>query len=244
MHSELPGQFKLFYSGSWLLAPGSWILIMKRIGIFGGTFDPIHLGHLRVAEEFAESLTLDRVLMMPAGLPSHRGELPSASAEDRLKMLRLAVAGNPVFEVDDIEMNRSGPSFTLDTLKDLMAAGGEKQFYLALGADAYREISTWHQPLEVLTSVHIVVLTRPGFDPDLLGPLPGQLKDVFEEGTGGYVSSSGTTLTALSVSSLDISGSRIRALVSRGSSIRYLVPDSVLEYIHRNGLYFPGKDLR
>ena len=112
------------------------------------------------------------------------------------------------------------------------------------GQDAYREISTWHKPMEVLTGVHIVVLTRPGFEPDLLGPLQGHLKDVYEEGKGGYISSSGTTLTALVVSSMDISGSRIRTLVSRGNSIRYLVPDSVLEYIHRNGLYSPGKDLR
>lgn len=217
---------------------------MKKIGVFGGTFDPVHLGHLRVAEEFAEGLALDRVLMIPARLPSHRGELPSASAEDRLEMLRLAVAGNPVLEVDDIEMSRSGPSYTIDTLVDLKAvgmkaAGGEEQFFIALGADAYREISTWYKPLEIFRNAHIVVLSRPGFEMDLLEPLTGNLEGFFRKGEANYVSSSGTTLRALDVSGLDISGSRIRALVARGGSIRYLVPDSVLEYIQLKGLYLP-----
>jgi nicotinate-nucleotide adenylyltransferase len=182
---------------------------MKKIGIFGGTFDPVHLGHLRVAEEFAEALALDRVLMVPAALPPHREELPSAS-------------------------------FTLDTLKDLKAAGGGEQYYLALGADAYREISTWHRPAEVITRAHIVVLTRPGFAVDLLEPLSGDLREMFKMEGDKLINTSGTTLRTLSVSSLDISGSRIRALVSRGNSIRYLVPDNVMDYIHRKGLYTLG----
>jgi len=217
---------------------------MKRIGIFGGTFDPVHLGHLRVAQEFAEGFALDRVLMIPAGLPPHRVELPSACAEDRLEMLRLAVAGNPELEVSDIEINRTGPSFTLETLLDLQAGDEDKQFYLALGADAYRDISKWHRPLEVLQNTHVVVLTRPGFDTDLLEPLTGELKGFYKEVEGGFVSSSGMTLTGLTVSGLDISGSRIRVLVSRGNSIRYLVPDCVLEYIQQKGLYLHEKDAR
>ncbi len=212
---------------------------LKKI-IFGGTFDPVHLGHLRVAEEFAEGLALDRVLMVPSALPPHREELPSATAEDRFEMLRLALTGNPVLQATDIEMKRSGPSFTLDTLKDLEAAGGEEQYYLALGADAYREISTWHRPAEVITRAHIVVLTRPGFTVDLLEPLSEDLKGIFKMEEDEYISSSGTTLRALSVSSLDISGSRIRALVYRGNSIRYLVPDNVMDYINRKGLYTVG----
>jgi len=213
---------------------------MKKIGIFGGTFDPVHLGHLRVAEEFAEALALDRVLMIPAALPPHREELPSASAEDRLEMLHLALTGNPVLQATDLEMKRSGPSFTLDTLKDLKAAGGGEQYYLALGADAYREISTWHRPAEVITRAHIVVLTRPGFAVDLLEPLSGDLREMFKMEGDELINTSGTTLRTLSVSSLDISGSRIRALVSRGNSIRYLVPDNVMDYIHRKGLYTLG----
>ena len=210
---------------------------MKKVGIFGGTFDPVHLGHLRAAEEFAEDLGLDHVIMIPSANPPHRAESPSASPADRLEMIRLATTDNPRLEASDLELKRGGFSYTVDTLRDLKGRYPGWELYMALGSDAYNDISQWRQPGEVISIAHLVLLNRPGFPVDLLGPLPENLRAEFVPDGDIYCHPAGTTLRSTSVSALDISASRIRFMVSHGLSIRYLVHSAVFEYIQRKGLY-------
>lgn len=212
-------------------------MIIKKMGIFGGTFDPVHMGHLRAAEEFAETMELDRVLILPSAVPPHREDPPAASAGDRLEMLRLAVKSNKRLEVSDLELRRPGPSYTLDTVEQIRTRQGPVEIFLALGADAYAEIATWHRPDEILSLVHVVVLTRPGFTVDLPGPLPEDVRVKYEKRGDILVSAVRTTIRPLAVTDMDISASRIRRLVGSGRSIRYLVPEGVSRYIREKGLY-------
>lgn len=211
---------------------------MKKIGIFGGTFDPIHIGHLRVAEEFATAFKLDRVLMMVAATPPHR-DPPVASPEDRLRMVELAVQRSPDLEVSDIELVREGPSFTLDTVEEVRESAGGAQIWMALGGDAYALIHSWHRPEDVLAQAHLVVLTRPGYSVNLMAPLPKGLSEGYTSSGDIYVHDSGATLRTLQVSPLAVSSSMIRKAVSRGDSIRDLVTVEVLQYIQQKGLYRP-----
>ena len=207
-----------------------------KIGIFGGTFDPVHLAHLRAAEEFGESLELDHVLMVVSAFPPHR-EPPSASVSERLRMLNLAVLGNPLLEASDLEVRREGPSFTLETLRMVRSNYGGNIPYLALGIDAFLEISTWHRPADVLAEAHIVVLTRPGFKVDLASSLSPRYSVSYRAEGDTLVHASGATLREIQVTTMDISSSSIRNLVASGKSIRYLVPPPVFKYIQRKGLY-------
>jgi nicotinate-nucleotide adenylyltransferase len=211
---------------------------VKKIGIFGGTFDPVHIGHLRAAEEFGEALGLETVLMMVSGVPPHR-PAPSTTTHDRLEMLRLAVQGNPLLEVSDLELRREGPSFTLDTVRKIRGDAAGAIPYLALGVDAYLEIGTWHKPGNVLAEAHITVLTRPGFDVDLLSPIHPEFSREYSTQGNVLVHRSGATLRKIRVTSIDISSSVIRALAQKGRSFRYLVSEKVFEYIQRNSVYRP-----
>ncbi len=210
---------------------------MKKIGIFGGTFDPVHKAHITVAEEFARSLDLETVYLIPAAVPPHRPDPPVAPPQDRLEMLTLAVAGNSVLKVSELELQREGVSYTLDTIRDLREDTGGGEFFLALGADAYSEISTWHRPGDVMAAVNIVVLTRPGFEIDLMRSLPEKIRSGYTPEKGGFRHRSGSRLFSLSVPAVDISASGIRRLVSEGKSFRDLVPGSVNDYIVSKGLY-------
>jgi nicotinate-nucleotide adenylyltransferase len=210
--------------------------MVKKIGIFGGTFDPIHMGHLRAAEEFGQAMGLDKVLMILSARPPHRNE-PSVPAHDRLEMLRAAVSGNPMLEASDLEITREGPSYTIDTVRRVSEMAGGSRPWLALGSDAWREIASWRQPGDVLAETNMVVLARPGVEPDLLGPIPGQYSGEYTGKADGYTHSSGATLISLKVTALDISSTRLRRMAAEGQSLRYLVPQAVFEYIHRNGLY-------
>ena len=209
---------------------------MKKIGIFGGTFDPIHIGHLRVAEEFATAFELDRVLMMVTATPPHR-DPPVASPEDRLRMVQLAVQGFPDLEASDIELVREGPSFTLDTVERVRESAGGALVWMALGGDAYALIHSWHRPVDVLAQAHLVVLTRPGYSVDLMAPLPESISGRYTLSGDIYVHDSGATLRTLQVSPLTVSSSMIRKAVSEGDSIRDLVTAEVLQYIRQKGLY-------
>ncbi|MDF1525736.1 MAG: nicotinate-nucleotide adenylyltransferase [bacterium] len=213
---------------------------MAKIGIFGGTFDPIHIGHLRVAQEFATAFGLDQVLMMVAGIPPHR-EPPTASPEDRLRMVQLAVGNCPSLTASDIELHREGPSFTLDTVKEVSKAAENSLVWMALGGDAYSLINSWYRSEDVLAQVHLVVLTRPGYPVDLMTPLPKNLSERYTPAGGVYLHDSGGSLRTLQVSPVDVSSSMIRKAVSGGHSIRNLVTDEVLQYIQQKGLYRPQK---
>ena len=209
---------------------------MMKIGIFGGTFDPIHAGHTRVAQEFADAFGLDKVLMMVAATPPHR-DPPMASPEDRLRMVELAVSDLPGLEASDLELVRTGPSFTLDTVREVREAAGGSMVWMALGSDAWTLIRSWHRPQDVLARTHIVVLSRPGYAVDLMAPLPDEISRHYNSDGDIFVHDSGATLRTLNVSPVDISSSRIREAVSRGEGIRDLVSEEVLKYIRRKGLY-------
>lgn len=212
------------------------------IGIFGGTFDPVHYGHLRLAQELAAGLGLRQVRFIPAGHPPHRFE-PSVSSLHRLEMVRLAIAGNPSFVLDEREISKPGPCYTVDTLTDLRRElGAARPLCLFLGADAFLGLNTWHRWEELFGLAHIAVAHRPGFPqvtwadgmPDALRP---ELKGRLREDVQVLHRTAAGSIFAHTITALDISATYIRNSLAVGQSPRYLLPDAVLDYIQGNGLY-------
>lgn len=194
------------------------------VGIIGGTFDPIHHGHLAIAEEAREALGLERVAFMPAAGPPHKPGHPVTAPEHRLAMVRLAVAGNPAFEVSDLEVVRGGTSHTVDTLEALRSSGLVDP-WLILSSEALAGLPTWREPTRILGLARLAVVPRGGFDP--LGP------EWVEARFPGLAS----RVRFLSGPLLPISGSVVRRRAAAGRSVRYLVPDAVAEYIAQHRLY-------
>ena len=212
---------------------------MQPIGVFGGTFDPIHFGHLRLAEEMAEGLGLSQVRFIPAGQPPHRGA-PRTAATHRLEMVRRAVAGNPRFEVDAREVQRPDPGYTVDTLTVLRAElGNEQPLWLLLGADAFAGLPSWHQWRQLFALTNIVVATRPDAAGIQTGSLPEELKQELSQRQvqNGSATGPAGAVVLQNMTALDISATRIRATLARQNSARYLLPDAVLDYIHQHQLY-------
>ena len=212
------------------------------IGILGGTFDPVHYGHLRLAQELAEAIHMAEVRIIPAGTPPHRAA-PQVTAEQRLEMVKLAAAGNPLFTVDDREFRRSGPGYSIDTLTELRREIGEtRPLCMLLGADAFLELATWHRWRELFGLAHLVVAHRPGFPPDSWPErMPQPLAREYEarllhQPFAVHLSPAGGIATQ-AIAALDISGSMIRDSLARGVSPRYLLPDPVLDYIRSHKLY-------
>ncbi len=187
----------------------------RRVGVFGGTFDPPHHGHLIVAADAFEALSLDRLLFVPAGNPPHRTGT-AAAAVWRARMVEAAIAGDSRFEVDDREIRRDGPSFTVDTLRELVALAPDDELIFLLGADQYRALASWREPEEVARLARLGVFAREGDTPELVGVYPAE---------------------RVPVRRVDISASEIRRRLAAGRSIRYLVPDSVEAMIHEEKLY-------
>ena len=212
-----------------------------KIGIFGGTFDPIHWGHLRSAEEVGETYRLDRVYFIPASIPPHKGGQTTTPALDRLRMVRLAVARNPRFIVSTVELARPGLSYSIDTIRGF--AGQLKKsdsLYFIIGLDAFREIGTWKDFREIFTLCNFIVTSRPGSKEN--DPLKGTgvaVKKLFcyDSNRKNYRHRSGTRIYFIELTDIAISASEIRALVRQGKSIRYLGPPAVESYIKRHGLY-------
>lgn len=210
-----------------------------RIAITGGTFNPIHYGHLRIAEEAREALSLDRVVFIPANIAPHKTEVP-ASAEARIEMIRLAIAGNPTFEVSDIEIKRGGRSFTIDTLRSLKEKDKSLDISLIIGNDSFNDITTWCEFEAIFELASFIVVERPGYPVKKPGEvLPVELarKFWYDADKGKFLNSFGTTLTYLSTTLMDIASSDVREKVRQGASVRYLLPDPVMEYIQKTGLY-------
>lgn len=214
------------------------------LGILGGTFDPIHLGHLRLAEEAREALGLGQVLFVPAGSPPHRGT-PRSSGADRLALARLATADNPAFAVDDGEVMATGKSYTLLTLERLRAAHGcARPLVLILGADAFQGLTTWHRWRELFGLAHVAVATRAGYASGAHAwpqTLPTELASVCaartEHDPAALYRSAAGTIVPFEMTPLAISASLVRELIGTGRSARYLLPDSVLDYIGLHHLY-------
>lgn len=191
-----------------------------RVGLLGGTFDPVHVGHLIVAQDVIEELRLDRMVFIPCSIPPHKEAQACASAEDRFEMLRIAVKNNMQFVVSDVELVRGGVSYTVDTVIQLQQQGwGDHELFFVMGSDQAMEMESWKDPARLLEVCRIVVISRPGYD---LGILSSLLE--------------GNALT-VAVRAVDISSSEIRERVAHQRSIRYLVPREVGEYIHKHGLY-------
>ena len=217
--------------------------VARAIGIFGGTFDPIHFGHLRTAFEVLQELALDELRFVPAGDPSHRAP-PRVDAARRLELVRAAVAGQPRFVVDDREVRRAGPSFTVLTLGELRAEFPASPLSLIVGMDAFAGLPTWHRWRELCGLAHIVVAPRPGWTAPVAGPL-GEL--LATRGAAGADELRATThgrILVQPVTQLEISSSELRAVLAAGGDPRYLVPDAVREVILRTGCYSESRPTR
>lgn len=211
---------------------------MTRLNaIFGGTFDPVHLGHLRVALEISEALDAD-VRMLPAPVPPHRPQ-PLASPEQRMAMLELGLAGCARLHADDRELRRDGPSYSVDTLAELRAElGVDAPLVLCVGADAFAGFASWHRYEHIFELSHVLVLTRPGAADRVAWPEPLRAQAVARRGALAQLSESPAgRIAELAVTPLAISATAVRTLIAAGRDPRFLVPDAVAEYIGRLGLY-------
>lgn len=193
-----------------------------RIGIYGGTFDPVHLAHLVLAEQCLEQAALDEVWFVPAAQPPHKLGASISAPSQRLAMLEFAIAGQPRFRVDRVELERGGPSFTVDTLSQLQGRHPAAEWFLLLGADAIRDFPTWREPARILELARIVAVNRGGQPLPDLAPVQGGAAE---------------RVQVVEMPGLEISATDLRARVAAGRSIRFLVPRAVEVYIHQQALY-------
>lgn len=213
----------------------------QRLGIFGGAFNPIHLAHLRLAEEAREHCGLDQVLFLPTADPPHK-TLPddSPSFAHRLAMVAVAIAGNPAFRVSDLEGSLPGKNYSVKVLECLHSLYPDCDFFFLIGMDSFRDLATWHDYRRLFTLTNLVVTRRPGVDrDDLLALLPVAIRPEFCYDPGGKIllHVSGNRVIFLEETYLDISSTYIRQLLSGGRSVRYLLPTPVADYIEQHALY-------
>ena len=209
---------------------------MNPMGIFGGTFDPIHCGHLRTAFELMQELRLAEVRIIPAGAPPHRDQ-PIADPGLRLAMVRAAIVDQRGFVVDDREVRRTGMSYSVDTLTDLRAAFPQRSLCLILGMDAFLGLPNWHRWRDILSLAHIVVAHRPGWKAPITGPLGEMMVD---HGTGSSQDLDNALAGRIyihGVTQLEISSTDLRNIITSGRDPRYLVPDAVRDIINETGCY-------
>lgn len=212
------------------------------IGILGGTFDPIHYGHLRLAQEIGQGLKFDEVRFVPSGMPPHRSA-PQVSAAHRVAMVRLAIRDNPLFAVDERETRREGPAYTVDTLIELRRElGTTRPLCLLVGADAFPDLATWSRWHEIFNLAHVVVAHRPGYPVDnwqnrMPQPLAREYASrTLQQPLAVHLAPAGGILVT-AIAALAISATMIRDCLRSGASPRYLLPDSVLDYIQVQRLY-------
>ena len=219
-----------------------------RIGLFGGTFNPIHFGHLRVAVEVKEGFELNELFLIPAALPPHKMPGEVVDAADRLKMLKRAIEDTPGLKLSDVELKRSGPSYTIDTVnffKDGLSE--DSQIYLIMGMDAFLEIDTWKAYDELLTQISFIVINRPNVSSDqsvygweiMEDYLKSKISSeyIFSNSQSCYMRPEKQPIYVCEVTIIDISSTKIRELIKRGRSIEYLVPQKVADFINSKGLY-------
>ena len=204
----------------------------RRLGLFGGSFDPIHFGHLITARAVAERLNLDRVLLIPAPIPPHKRANKLTPVEHRLAMIRGAIDGDPLFEASDIETRRPGPSYTIDTIAALRAdVGATAELFWIIGADSLPELATWHRAADLVASVRIVAASRPGWSAPDLSTL---------ERAVGKPALDRLLADRCPTPEIDISATNIRERIGMGRSVRYLTTSAVIAHIQQNRLYLPN----
>jgi nicotinate-nucleotide adenylyltransferase len=197
-----------------------------RIGVFGGTFDPIHIGHLAAVQDAADALHFDRVLFVPNSHPPHKSQSPVSPAGDRVAMVQLSLADNPEFELSMVEFERDGPSYTLDTLQILRErVSPDTELYFLTGCDALAHLHTWHRPHELLEEFHVVIMDRPTGSEVPWSTVEERFPDIRRQ------------VQVVHVAQLEISGEDLRRRVRTGRSIRYYVVPAVERYIRDHGLY-------
>lgn len=204
-------------------------LTRKKVGILGGTFDPIHTGHLILAEAAYESFSLDYVLIMPNGNPPHKAGQVNASMADRTHMVELAVADNPHLRVSDFEKTPQDYHYTYETLEFLKREHPDTEYYFILGADSLVHFHTWMEPQRICDACHILAATRDHMESE---EMKGRIQ--------GLVDTFGARISPMETPNIDISSNMIRERVHMGRSIRYYVPTAVEEYIYKKGLYSPA----
>ncbi|HQA82003.1 MAG TPA: nicotinate-nucleotide adenylyltransferase [Syntrophales bacterium] len=213
-------------------------------GLLGGTFDPIHIGHLRSAEEVRELFGLDRVVFIPASVPPHKSDVGITAFSHRERMVRLAIEGNPYFFFSGVENEREGKSYSVETIAHFQNKYGKGlEIYFIVGQDAFQAIKTWKEWERLLKMCHFVVMTRPGYEKkDLQAILPPSFADNFSyrKEDQGFHGPAGYAVYFREVTFLDISSSRIRHLAGQGRSVSYLVPGAVNRYLLEQRLY--GRD--
>ncbi len=219
-----------------------------HIGLFGGTFNPVHIGHLRAALEVKEGFDLDQVILIPAALPPHKMPGDVADAADRLHMLNQALEDSPGLTISDVELKRSGPSYTIDTVQHFKhTLPDQSRIYLIMGMDAFLEIDTWKSYDELLLQIPFIIINRPKsgsavsdfgwkfMENFLASKISADY--VFSESQSCYRAPNKQPIYVFEVTSLDISSTRVRNLSNTGRSIEYLVPQKVAEFINSKGLY-------
>lgn len=214
---------------------------MKKIGLFGGTFNPIHFGHLRSAEEIYELFALEKVIFIPAADPPHKKKANIAPALWRARMVNLAIADNPHFSLSLVELRRKGKSYSVETISHFRRRFGQRvQLNFILGLDAFLEINTWKDYPTLFQLCNFVIMTRPGFEKNFsVDHLPVELKNYFcyDEKKRGFIHESGFGVFPREITGMDISSTMIREKIAKGQSIKYLLPAGVEEYIYRHKLY-------
>ena len=211
-----------------------------KLGILGGTFDPIHMGHLRTAEETGQELGLEKVYLIPSASPPHKTREPVAPFKHRLAMVQLAASGSSLLEVLDLEGKRPGLSYSIETLKEFHKIfSPDPELFFILGVDAFLEINTWKDYQELFNYAHFVIIERAGFQPQdlkaFLLSLGLEVKKAKQSDV--FITQSRNTVALNTTTYIDISSTQIRKLVAGGRSIRFLLPESVRKYIEEKGLY-------
>jgi len=221
---------------------------LRRIGLFGGTFNPIHLGHVQVVREVKAGFGLDKILIIPSALPPHKEPEGVVDAEDRLEMIRLAFSDDPNFVISDIELKRLGPSYTIDTIRHLKSiSSANTQFYLILGLDAFLEIDTWKSCNDLFLLIPFIVMSRTINGENSAKPEWKSLKNYLQSNISkGYTFSSAQSsfnhdkkqpVCVFNVTPVDISSTTIRKRIKKGRSIKRLVPEIIEDFIKTKGLY-------
>ncbi len=236
--NEWQGKEKGTSGFSWPLATSHSLRTV--IGIYGGTFDPVHYGHLRPALDVYQALPFSEICFIPCGEPPHR-EAPYANQQQRLAMLRLALADQSAFRIDERELQRKGPSFMVDTLGELRAEYGQRSLCLIIGFDAFLGLESWHQWQAIPELAHLLVTHRPGWRKGEIESRSAlaQLVALRQMPTEGLTQHPAGGIVFLPVTQLDISSTRIRELVAAGKDARYLLPDNVYELIKQEKFYQP-----
>ena len=212
---------------------------MRLVGIFGGTFNPIHFGHLRMAQELASVLAMDEVKFIPSANPPHKDNV-MVSAEHRSAMVKLAIADNPLFSLDELELNREGSSYTIDTLVSLRESlGQDTSLCLMMGSDAFVNLNTWYRWQELLDYAHIVLVQRPSAQPQEALPteVEALLRDHYTDQHADLANENSGGIIMQSITGQDISATGVRGMFGRRESVRYLVHDEVGSYIQQHHLY-------